>query len=174
MKLIQILRRFLVPSPVVTAIGLVKYKCKISPKAEVELNEHLQIGRGTVISSFVKIKPNGPLQIGENVSIGTCCYISADAGGVKIGDYCMIGSNANVIGNNYQYDKLDEPYCLQEKTSKGIDIGSNVWIGSGCTILDGATIGNDAIITPNSVVSGKIPENAIAQGNPAKVIFTRR
>ena len=174
MKLSKIFRRFLVPSFVVTAYCLLKYKCKISPKAEVELNEYLHIGSGTVVSSFVKIKPNGPLQIGENVSIGACSFLSADAGGVKIGDYCMIGPNASIIGNNYQYDQLDVPLCQQKKTSKGIHIGDNVWIASGCVILDGATIGNGAIITPNSVVSGKIPDNSIAQGNPAKVIFTRR
>ncbi len=174
MKLLHSLRRFLIPSPVVTAIYLFKHKCKVSPKAEVELNALLKMGHGTVVSSFSKIKANGPMNIGENVSIGTNCFISSDAGGVNIGDYSMIGSNACIIGNNYQYNKLDIPICLQEKTSKGINIADNVWIGSGCMILDGASIGSGAIITPNSVVSGKIPKNAIAQGNPAKVIFTRR
>lgn len=174
MKLSKILRQFLTPSFVVTAYYLFKHKCKISPKAEVDINDLLTIGRGAVVSSFTKIKANGTMNIGENVSIGTNCFISSDAGGVNIGAYCMIGSNACIIGNNYQYDKLDVPTCLQKKTSKGINIGDNVWVGSGCTILDGATIGNGAIITPNSVVSGKIPDNAIVQGNPAKVIFTRR
>ncbi|MEE9422704.1 MAG: acyltransferase [Gammaproteobacteria bacterium] len=174
MELLTSLRRFLVPSSVVTAVYLFKHKCKVSPKAEVELNALLKIGRGTVVSSFSKIKANGPMHIGEDVSIGTNCFISSDAGGVNIGAYCMIGSNTCIIGNNYQYDKLDVPICLQEKTSQGIDIGDNVWIGSGSMILDGAAIGSGSIITPNSVVAGKIPENAIVQGNPAKIIFTRR
>lgn len=174
MKPINTLRRFLIPSFVVTAVYLLKHKCKISPNAEVELNPLLKMGKGTVVSSFSKVKANGPMNIGENVSIGTNCFISSDAGGVNIGEYSMIGSNACIIGNNYQYNELDVPTCLQEKTSKGIDIGENVWLGSGCMILDGAVIGKGAIITPNSVVSGKIPENAIAQGNPAKIIFTRR
>ena len=174
MKLSKILRRFLMPGIVVTAYGLLKYKCKISPKAEVELNENLELGRGCVISSFVKIKSNGPMKIGAEVSVGTGSFISAEAGGVEIGDYCMLGPNVTVTGNNYRYDKLDVPICQQEKTSKGIKVGSNVWIGSGCAILDGAVIGSGVIITPNAVVSSKIPDNAIAQGNPAQVIFTRR
>ena len=174
MKLSTILRRFLTPSFVVTIYCLLRYKCKISPKAEVELNKNLQIGIGSVVSSFVKIKANGPMHIGAEVSIATGSFISSDSGGVRIGDYCMIGPNASIVGNNYRYDKLDVPICQQDKTSKGIDIGENVWIGSGCAILDGAIIGSGAIITPNSVVSSKISENAIAQGNPAKVIFTRR
>ena len=73
--------------------------------------------------------------------------------------------------------KANAKKCLVldlDNTLWGGIVGDNVWIGSGCVILDGATIGSGAIITPNSVVSSKIPENAIAQGNPAKVIFTRR
>lgn len=174
MKSIDIIRRFFIPSFVVTLAYLVKYRCKISPRAEVDLNSYLKIGHGTRISSFVKIKANGPLRIGSEVSIGTNCFISADAGELSIGDYCMIGSNSSIVGNNYRYDSLDIPICLQEKTSKGITIGNNVWIGSGCVILDGSHIGDGVIITPNSVISANIPENSIAQGNPAKVIFTRR
>ena len=41
-------------------------------------------------------------------------------------------------------------------------------------ILDGSEIGDGVIIAPNSVVSARIPDNAIVQGNPAKIIFTRR
>lgn len=175
MKIGKVIRRFLIPAPLITLIYLIKFGCKVSPKAEVELSPLLKIGRGTQISSFTKIKASdGELIIGNNVSIGTSCFISSDAAGVSIGDYSMIGPNVSIIGNNYKYDQLDVPICLQEKTSKGIKIGNNVWIGAGTTLLDGATIGNGVIITPNSVVSAKIPDNAIAQGNPAKIIFERR
>ncbi len=86
----------------------------------------------------------------------------------------MIGPNVTIVGNNYKYDRLDVPVCLQEKTSKGIKIGRDVWVGAGTSILDGANIGDGVIISPNSVVSTKIPEHSIVQGNPAKVIFKRR
>jgi len=175
MKLKKIIRRFLIPRFLITAIYFIKFRCMVSPKAEVELSPLLTIGRKTQIGSFSKIKAtDGPLTIGSNVSIGTCCFISADKMGVEIGDYSLIGSNVAIIGNDYKYDKLDVPICEQEKTSKGIKIGYNVWIGTNTTILDGSTIGRNVIITPNSVVSRKIPENSIIQGNPAKVIFTRR
>jgi acetyltransferase-like isoleucine patch superfamily enzyme len=94
---------------------------------------------------------------------------------METGDDCLIGPNVSIIGNNYRYERLDVPIRLQEKYSaKGIRIGANVWIGAGCTILDGADIGSGTIVTPNSVVSHRLPENSIAQGNPARVIFTRR
>ncbi len=86
----------------------------------------------------------------------------------------MISPNVSIIGNSYKYDRLDVPTCLQDKVSKGIKIGENVWLGAGVVVLDGAEIGAGAIISANSVVSGRIPSNAIAQGHPAKAIFKRR
>ena len=39
---------------------------------------------GSQIGSFTQIKAtDGDLHIGENVHVGTCCFISADAGGVN-------------------------------------------------------------------------------------------
>lgn len=170
------LRRFLTPGFVVTLQALLKYGAKISPKAEVEITPNLRLGKRSVISSFVKIKSkDGPLHIGNDVDIASFCVITSHIAGTHIGDDCLIGPNVSIIGNNYRYDSLDVPIRLQEKIStKGIRIASNVWIGAGCTILDGADIGAGTIVTPNSVVSSKLPENSIAQGNPAKVIFTRR
>jgi virginiamycin A acetyltransferase len=55
-----------------------------------------------------------------------------------------------------------------------VRIGNDVWIGSGACVLDGARIGSGVIVAPNSVVSGTIPDQAVVQGNPARVIFTRR
>ena len=163
------------PSFLVTIVYALKYRCMVSPRAEVELSPLLKIGRGTQISSFCKIKASdGPLEIGCNVAIGTNCFIASHKGGISIGDDCMVSPNVTIVGNNYKYDRLDIPICKQEKTSKGINIGENVWLGAGVVVLDGVIIGSGAIVAPNSVVATKVPENAIVQGNPAKIVFTRR
>ncbi len=175
MKIGTLIKRFFVPGIVITAVGVIKYRCMISPRAEVEINSWLKIGRKSAISSFTKIKANdGPLHIGEHCSIGTGCFLSADAGGLSIGDYSMIGPNTSIIGNDYKYDRLDVPVCQQEKTTKGIKIGRDVWIGAGCTITDGVEIGDHCIIAPNSLVTKSLPAKAVAMGHPAKTIFERR
>ena len=139
------------------------------------MSSNLHIGRKTQISSFVKIKSgHGSLRIGEAVSIGTGCFISSDTGGVEIGDFTLIGPNCAIVGNNYNYAELHTLFVDQGTSSKGIRIGQNVFIGTGAVILDGAEIGDGVMITPNSVVSGKIASYVIVQGNPAKVVFKRR
>jgi len=170
------LRRFLVPRAWITLRAYLRFHCRVSPRAEVELTAHLRIGAGSSIGSFTKIKSaDGPLTIGRNVDIATGCFLSSHTAGVSIGDDCLIGPNVSIVGNNYRYDDLETPIRLQEKVSeKGIRIGDNVWIGAGCVILEGADIGRGAILTPNTVVAAPIPENSIVQGNPGKVIFTRR
>lgn len=176
MKPGALVRRFLTPRLLVTLWGYLKYGCLISPKAEVEITSRLAIGRRSVIASFTKIKAtDGPLTIGRNVEIANGCVITSHTAGTEIGDDCLIGPNVSIIGNNYRYDRLDVPIRLQEKVSpKGIRVANDVWIGAGCVLLDGAHIGSGSILTPNSVVSSRIPENSIVQGNPGKVIFTRR
>ena len=176
MKLGTLLRRFLVPGFVTTVRAYLKYGCMVSPRAEVEITRQLSIGAKSVVASFAKIKAtDGPLSIGRHVEIANGCVITSHTAGVTIGDDCLIGPNVSIIGNNYRYDDLATPIRLQEKvSSKGIRVAANVWIGAGCCLLDGAHVGSGAILAPNSVVSGPIPENAIAQGNPARVIFTRR
>ena len=170
----MMLRRFLLPSFLVSIDAWIRYRCRISPRAEVEWSGNLRVGSGVTVSSFCKIKCAGPLEIGAGTQIAPGCFITAHAGGLRIGRDCMIGPNATIAANNYRYDDLDVPIRLQEQVSAGIVIGDNVWIAAGCVVLDGAQIGNGTIVTPNSVVSGRIPENSVLQGNPAKAIFTRR
>ncbi|MBW2559292.1 MAG: hypothetical protein JRE40_00410 [Deltaproteobacteria bacterium] len=51
-----------------------------------------------------------------------------------------------------------------------VRIENDVWVGTGCTILKGVTIGENSIIAAGSVVTKDIPNNVVAAGVPAKVI----
>ena len=176
MKLTVVARRFLLPSFLISLLYWVKYRCFVSPRAEVEYSPLMKFGPGTQIGSFTKMKTiDGPLIGGARVTIGTSCVMSSGGqAGLEIGDDSKIGSNVAIIASNYRYDRLDIPIHQQGTTSKGIRIGKDVWVGNGAAIMDGVTIGDGAIITPNSVVTANVPELSIAQGNPAKVICKRQ
>lgn len=169
-------RRFLVPRLVVTLYYLLRFQARVSPHAEVEPTANLTIGPKSVVGSYTKIKADdGPLVIGTRVDIANGVFIAAHVHGITIGDDSLIGPNVSIVGNNYAYQRLDVSFREQGKTSsRGIRVGRNVLIGAGCCLLDGADVGDGVILAPNSVVSSSIPANAIAQGNPAKVVFVRR
>jgi len=51
-------------------------------------------------------------------------------------------------------------------------IGDNVFIGAGTIILPGVVVGNNVIVGAGSVVSKSVPDNSVACGNPARVIYS--
>ena len=51
-------------------------------------------------------------------------------------------------------------------------IGNYVWVGENSRICKGVTIGDNAIIAANSVVTKDVPANSIAAGNPARIVKT--
>ena len=53
---------------------------------------------------------------------------------------------------------------------KPITVGKDSFVGARVTLLPGTEIGENCIIGAGSVVKGKIPNNSIVIGNPAKII----
>lgn len=62
----------------------------------------------------------------------------------------------------------------EEVVSKGpINIGHDVWIGTGVRVMSGVTIGTGAIIGAGSIVVRDIPPFAVAVGAPAAPVRYR-
>jgi len=58
--------------------------------------------------------------------------------------------------------------------SKGnIVIKNDVWIGYGCTLMSGITVGNGSVIAACSMVTKDVPDYSIVGGNPARIIRYR-
>ena len=79
--------------------------------------------------------------------------------GVHIGDYTAITSGASVISHDFVNREWKDVY-----------IGKNCFLGYGCIILPGVTVGDNCIISGNSVVGRNIPPNSVVMGNPGKVV----
>ena len=170
-----LLRRFLLPAPVVSIICYFRFKARVSPRAEVELSPNLTLGKGTQVASFCKVKASeGRLDIGSNTHIATGCFLAGMKGGLTIGDNVLVGPNCTILSNKYSFDDISRPIHEQGHTSAGTRIADNVLLGAGVVVLDGADIGDGVIVAPNSVVSGRIPPNTVILGNPARVVFRRR
>lgn len=169
----RIARRFL-PGIVVQVYYFLRFGALVSHRAEMEMSGQARLGRGTVISSFTKVKVAGPFETGRGAQIASNCFLEAGLGGIRLGEDVLVGPGCVFVTTNYRYDRLGVPLTEQGTSSRGIRVGDRSWIGANCVLLDGVTIGNDAIVSAGSIVSSDVPEGAIVQGNPAKVIFTRR
>jgi acetyltransferase-like isoleucine patch superfamily enzyme len=167
-------RRVLVPMFVVRLYYLVRHGTILSGRSEVDLASSTVWGRGCVISAFAKVKIFGPFAMGRGVQIGSNSFIGAGPGGLTLGDDVLISPNCTILTTSYHYDRLGVPLQALSPSSQGVRIGHRVWVGANSVILDGTVLGDDVIVAAGSVVSGRIPDRSIVQGNPARVIFTRR
>jgi acetyltransferase-like isoleucine patch superfamily enzyme len=112
------------------------------------------------------------LHIGDSVTFTQGIFISC-CKGVEIGSWALIGEYTSIRDANHDHSDLSRPIAWQPMIAGPIRIGSDVWVGRGCAILSGVTIGDGAVIGANSVVARDIPEMAIAAGAPAKPIRSR-
>jgi acetyltransferase-like isoleucine patch superfamily enzyme len=110
--------------------------------------------------------------IGNNVGIGEYAHLGG-AGGLTIGDDCIIGPYFSCHPENHNFYSEDALIRLQGVNRKGINIGKNCWIGAKVTILDGVSIGDNCIIAAGALVTKSMPSNAVLGGLPAKVIKFR-
>ena len=107
------------------------------------------------------------LRVGENVFINSCCLFM-DRGGIAIGDGAFIGPNVQLITTGH----VPDPAGRRATVSRPIVLGNNVWIGAGAIVLPGVTVGDNSIIGAGAVVTRDVPANAVAVGNPARVVRT--
>lgn len=142
-------------------------------KEGISLGNNVSIGaysRVVVSTSFNDIGKG--IRIGNNVGIGEFAYIGG-AGGLRIGDDCIIGQYFSCHPENHFYGDPSQLIRHQGVSRKGIHIGQNCWLGSKVTILDGVSIGDGCVVAAGSVVTQSFPENVIIGGVPAKILKQR-
>jgi acetyltransferase-like isoleucine patch superfamily enzyme len=135
--------------------------------ARIELGNQILLGRNTILSCN-----KSEINIGSFVSIGPFCFFVSKSL-ISIGSNVSIGSGSHLMGGGHKFDDLDKPIIRQERTSQGIVVSDNVWIGSQVVVLDGVTLGEGCIVGAGAVVTKDVPAYSIAAGIPAKVIRSR-
>ena len=88
---------------------------------------------------------------------------------MHIGDRALIGPNCQLITVGHPVDDVQRRRDAWEQAAP-IHIGEDAWLGAGVTVLPGVTIGARSVIGAGSVVTRSIPDDAVAVGNPARVI----
>jgi len=128
---------------------------------------------GTEIDESVAVFTPLYLNYGKNIKIGKNVFINFDCvfldlGGITIEDNVLIAPKVSLLSEGHPL----EPETRHALVPKPIHIKKNAWIGAGATILQGVTIGENAVVASGAVVSKDVPDNVIVGGIPAKIIKT--
>ena len=51
-------------------------------------------------------------------------------------------------------------------------VGREVWVGAGCVLLPGVSIGDGAVVAAGTIVHRDVPAGCLVAGVPARVIRT--
>jgi acetyltransferase-like isoleucine patch superfamily enzyme len=106
------------------------------------------------------------LRFGRNIFVNHGCT-AMDFGGIEIGDDVMLGPNVQLISSGHP---LDPETRRSRITMAPIRIGRGVWIAAGATVLQGVTVGDDAVVAAGAVVTKDVPPRTLVAGVPARVI----
>lgn len=126
--------------------------------------------------TFIHVFKNATLKIGNHVkmsNVGISCQEN-----IKIEDEVMIGGGTCIWDTDFHSTNLFiRMQLIEEKEypkTAPILIKKGAFIGAGCYILKGVTIGENSIVGAASVVSKDIPDNQVWAGNPAGFIRNLR
>jgi acetyltransferase-like isoleucine patch superfamily enzyme len=132
------------------------------------------------ISKTSEIRPYSTILGTHNVKIGERVIIPSGTllsnlpndpnSRIVLEDDVLLGTNVSIYSSTHNFEDITKPIKEQGYKVSRVLLKSGCWIGVNAVILPGVTIGKNAVIGANSVVTKDVPDYAIAVGSPAKVI----
>ena len=157
-------------------------RLKLVNKGQLTIRENVIINSGrnyNIIGGDIRtsiiVRKNATCEIGNNVGISNSTFVCTT--NITIEDDVLIGGDCRFFDTDFH--SLD--YVSRTNTYKNgipdgnvksspISIKKGAWIGGGCIILKGVTIGAKSVIGAGSIVSKDIPDNELWAGNPIQFI----
>ncbi len=146
----------------------------IHPTADVRA---ARVGSGTRIWQFVVVADGAT--IGSHCNVCSHCFIESGAtigdrvtikngvhvwDGVSIEDDVFVGPGVAFTNDRFPKSRVHPAAFDRTVLRRGASIGANA------TLLPGIEVGRNALVGAGAVVTKTVPENAIVQGNPARIV----
>lgn len=149
------------------------FRLNNTPPQEIEKRDEILRSLITDIKDSCNIKSPFICEYGKYISLGKNFFANyncklMDGGKITFGDNALVGPDCTFVTCVHPVDT--ERRLAGFQTFKPISVGDNVWFGAGVTVCPGVTIGDNCVIGAGSVVTGDIPANCVAAGNPCRVI----
>lgn len=134
----------------------------------------IRIGNHVRVCRFVQftVVAGAELNIGDDVFIGRNTVINA-AKRITIGADTLIAAYVSIHDNNHATFDETRPIRTQGYTSEPMEIGSDSWIGTRATLVQGSGMGERCILGAGAVLTRKLPDCTTAAGVPARPLVSR-
>ena len=146
---------------------LVLLDAKGTTNTGIRIGNGVFLGRGTILSC-----KDGDITLGDHVNIGFHSEIFSGSQ-VTVGRHGLFAAYTYLVGGGHEFEQAGVPVIEQERRSKGITLGENVWLGAGAKVMDGVRIADHVVVGAGAVVTEDLPAGAVAVGVPARVVRTR-
>lgn len=144
-------------------------------RANVTLGSRVHIG------PFSHLWAPNALSVGDDVYIGKFCTIEVDG---SIGNQVLIANGVGLVGrHDHDFTTVGVPVrsapwvgddsFQAPQGQERVVVEDDVWLGYGCIVLSGVTIGHGAIVSAGAVVTRNVDPYAIVAGVPARKVGDR-
>lgn len=134
------------------------------------------VGQGVLISEGAWLNAKrtqsgrASLVIGDGTYIGRFAHINS-LQDVRIEENVLIADRVFISDEEHIFDDPSRPIIHQGTRFKGpVVLKAGCWIGEGACVLPGVTVGRNAVVAANAVVTKDVPDFAVVAGIPARVI----
>jgi len=145
----------------------VRFHGRVMSKGNVALGRNGKVNAAVVFEA----SDGAMIRVGDGFVINRGVRMAAQER-IEIGNNCLIGEYTSIRDNNHRFDQpeliIDQGYDVCP-----IRVEDDVWIGRGCCILPGVTIGRGSVVGANSVVNRSFPPGSVVAGAPARIIKER-
>ena len=152
---------------------------RISSDARIYGQQDISIGNNVRIDDFTILSSaNGSIDIGDCIFIARSSHLSGSLG-IELHDFCTLAANTVIYSasDDYSGDYLTGQAIPQKYTAHlggPVAIGRHVIIGSSCTILGAATIGEGCSIGAMTLVTEDLEPWGMYVGIPCRRIKSRK
>lgn len=150
---------------------------------------HSPLDASVFVVSMPEIQGAGSIICGKGVRLADELYFDTQqTGNIAINAHAVLSRGVRIIAASHV--SIGEGTVLSEGVhistlapiattatwqpqgeTTAISIGRNVWIGRDVVVMPGVSVGDNAVISPYTVVTQDVPANAIVGGAPARLLY---